>query len=566
MITEQLKPEVLDKIRTKAKGNLYYFAKGILGYDFLDPVVHLPLCRVLELYDGYTPSLEPPREEYEAALRELIRRHCEIHEEIWAPDVIEARIEDALTNGIKKCKFTLPRGWLKTTVCSISYPLWRSIRDPNVRVLLTQNTYTNACSKLASIKGQVESNDMFRQLFRDLLPGTNSKWKGDSLCLTRKGSFAESTFEAAGVRTQVTSRHYDLIIEDDTVAPESDDLTADVACPSPEDIAKAIGWHKLTIPLLVDPGRGQNLVVGTRWAERDILSYIDEHEKHYWSVERASREDKRGREDPKGNICYKSRFPEHVLDAIEATLGPYMYAALYRNKPMAASDMTFKPHWIHYYETEPQSLIVYTTVDLATDPSQAKGSKLDYNVVLTCGKCIMTGDVYVLDCWREHANPGKVIDEIFRQVKTWGSIKVICESVAYQSTMLYWINEKQNSEKFWFTVEGITHGRKSKGARIQGLQPLFADGRVFLRNHHGILVNELLSFPLGEHDDVIDALSMQLKFWNTTKSAKDVKQEYDRDNALTFDYALTQLQNRGKKKGFPYDIERISNRQNPFRR
>jgi len=558
MLTEKMSPAMLESLRERAKGNLYFFAKGILGYDFLDPIVHRPLCRVLELYDGYNSSLDSPKEEYEEALREVILRHSAVRGVPITEHEIEERIEEALTRGIKKCKFTLPRGWLKTTVCSISYPLWRSIRNPDVRVLLTQNTYTNACSKLASIKGQVESNDLFRILFADLLPGARSKWKSDSLCLTRKGSFAESTFEAAGVRTQVTSRHYDLIIEDDTVAPESDDLTADVACPSPEEIAKAIGWHKLTIPLLVDPGKGQNLVVGTRWAEYDILSYIDEKEPYYWSVQRASRENSDGTENPKGTICYPSRFPEHVLKSIETSLGPYMFAALYRNKPMAASDMTFKPSWIKYYETEPQSLIVYTTVDLATDPSIAKGSKLDYNVVLTTGKCLISGDIYILDIWRKHANPSEVINEIFRQVQTYGSLKVGVESVAYQSTMLYWIREKQQEKKYWFAIDPITHGKRAKGSRIQGLQPLFADGRVLLRKHHGVLVNELLSFPMGQNDDVIDCLSMQLRYWNLTKSAKDIKQQKIKDDPLSIDFALEQIQNRGKKKGFPYDISRIN--------
>ena len=555
---ENMSPDTLEALRKRAKGNLYYFSKGILGYDFIDPVVHLSLCRVLELYDGYDDSLEAPIEEYKSVLRQMIERHLAMNGEIWSEDLIEERIQEGLDLGVKKCKFTLPRGWLKTTMCSISYPLWRAIRDSNVRVMVVQNTYTNACSKLQSIKGQVDGNKLFRVLFKDLLPGTRSKWKNDSLCLTRKKAFAESTFEAAGVRTQVTSRHYDLIIEDDTVAPESDDLTQDIAVPSKEDVDMAIGWHKLTTPLLVDPGLGQNLVVGTRWAEHDILSYIDKKEKYYWSVERACREDVNGLEDVKGESCYKSRFPDHVLEQIEISLGPYMFAALYRNKPMSASDMTFKPEWMLYYETEPQGLIIYTTMDLATDPATAKGSKLDYNVIITTGKSLYSGHVYVLDIWRKHANPLEVINELFRQVDQWGPVRIGCESVAYQSTLLFWIKEAQSERDKYFAVEGITHGKRAKGARIQGLQPSFADLKVHMRRQHGVLVNELLSFPMGENDDVIDALSMQLKYWQMTRATKDARPLLVRDNPLSLDFALAEIKERSKPtRGFLADTQRI---------
>ena len=558
--TVQFPPDKLKRLRKKAMGNMYFFAKGVLGYDFMDEVIHRPLCRILELYDGYDETLEPPIEEYREALLDLIDRHCATKQLVWAPEVIEERIQDALTNGVKKAKFTLPRGWLKTTTCSISYPMWRSIRDSNVRVLLAQNTFTNAVSKLASIKGQWETNEILRAMFPELLPGPQSTWKSESLCLMRKGAFAESTYEACGIQTQVTSRHYDLIIEDDTVAPGSEDLTEDVAVPPPEDIAKAIGWHKLTIPLLVNPGMGQNLVVGTRWAERDILSYIDEKEPHYWSVERACREDSRGRESTSGVVQYQSRFSEKVLVGIESTMGPYMFAALYRNKPMSSADMTFKPEWIRYYDNEPRDLTVYTTIDLATDPATAKGAKIDFNVVLTTGKCLQTGTIYVLDVWRERANPREVIDEIMRQHTCWNAIRTGCESVAYQASLLYWLRERQSEDNDWFAVEGITHGKRSKGSRIQGLQPLFSAGKILLRHHQQSVVKELLAFPMGEFDDVIDCLSMQSKFWQMTRSKDEIIEKAKLTDPLCVDNVLAELRARGlPKKGFPFDVQRITN-------
>ena len=149
-----------------------------------------------------------------------------------------------------RMQFVLPRGWLKTTLCSQAYPMWRACKDPSIRVLLTQNTYKNAVSKLKPIKANFESNPLLRTLFPEVLPNNRSTWTGDSLCLNRPKAFNESTFEAAGVRTQVTSRHYDIIIEDDTVAPDFDELGGQALLPTKDQVEQAIGWHRLASPLL----------------------------------------------------------------------------------------------------------------------------------------------------------------------------------------------------------------------------------------------------------------------------------------------------------------------------
>lgn len=501
-----LTPDLIDSLREKSKESLYFFAKGVLGFDWLDERIHLPLCKKLEKKEN------------------------------------------------TRIKVILPRGWLKTTVASCAYPLWRAIHDPNVRVLLCQNTFTNACQKLKRMRGTVEGNALFRILFPEILPTGRSTWKTDSLCLNRSKVFDESTFEAAGSGTQVTSRHYDVIIEDDSVAPEGDDLDIDVCAPSKDTVNKAIGWHRLADPLLNSPGESQKIVVGTRWGEVDLLSWIDENEPSYETYTRAAKEGEDGLPDVNGECVYPSRFNEEVLAGLEQTLGPYLYSALYMNSPMSSSQMTFQPEWIQYYDTEPSHLAIYTTVDLAGLPSETKGDP-DYNVVLTAGKDLDTGNIYVLDFWRKRANPGEVIDEIFAQYKRRKFLKVRVEAVAYQATLQYWLKERMRKEGTHFVVENFTHGKRSKEARIQGLVPLFAAGRVFIRSHYKHLEQELLSYPMGQHDDGPDTLSMQVPMWRATRSREDVKRDENAKNPLSFDSAIRELQGRQvKKQGFPYDV------------
>ncbi len=500
-----LSPKLREELRREGRENLYFFAKGILGFDWLDPGIHLPLCRILQ-------------------------------------DQKNTRV-----------KVVLPRGWLKTTVCSCAYPLWRAVRDPNVRVLLVQNTFTNACAKLGRIKAVVERNALFRALFPEVLPDSSCTWKQESLCLKRPRGYDESTFEAAGTRTQVTSRHYNVIIEDDTVAPEREDLSEESIAPGEDDIEKAIGWHKLALPLLETPMSDQRIVVGTRWAERDLLGWIDEEEKgEYLSYERAALEDEQGRPSYDGESPYPRRFPTRIVHQIRASLGEYLFSALYMNSPMSGSDMVFKPSWIRYYDQEPRDLAVYTTVDLAGDPGSSSGKCA--NAIVTTGKHLVTGRIYVLDVWRKRANPGEVIQELFSHVRRWHPIRVGIESVGYQSTMLYWVRERMQKEKLWFSVEGILHGRTSKDARALGLQPLVENGVLLFRPCQTEAVQEFVSYPYGAYRDIIDTLSMQLKMWQMTVSVEERKEKGSREDPFSLDNAIRELKERVHKKGFPGDV------------
>ena len=48
---------------------------------------------------------------------------------------------------------------------------------------------------------------------------------------------------------------------------------------------------------------------------------------------------------------------------------------------------------------------------------------------------------------------------------------------------------------------------------IRGLQPLAATGRLYVLPIQHDLRTQLADYPLGEHDDVIDALAMQQQMW-----------------------------------------------------
>lgn len=93
------------------------------------------------------------------------------------------------------------------------------------------------------------------------------------------------------------------------------------------------------------------------------------------------------------------------------------------------------------------------------------------------------------------------------------------ETFAFQKTLKYDIQRKQRESGVFFAIDelGKRHSGRgeqvlSKEARIRRLQPYFEQGLVELRHDMAELKDELLAFPRGKHDDLIDALSYQLDY------------------------------------------------------
>lgn len=510
----------LAELAELGKKSLYFFAKVILGYNKFDSSIHLPLCLLLQDYKKNT-------------------RICA----------------------------TMPRGWYKSTTCSVAYPLWRAINNPNVRILIALNTFSNATKKLGEIKQIVEKNSLFRACYPSILPNASCKWTDECLTFQRTLAAPEGTIEAAGVGTSVTSRHYDLVIEDDTVSPENSDMSVELTQPTTMDIEKAIGWHRMVHPLLLDPLESQIIVVGTRWAERDLLSWIKSNSPDYKFHLKAITEIKTesGFESASieegGSLTWPARFNLQVYNQLVRDYGPSMFSCLMLNKPVSSLNAVFKRDMVQYYETLPQQFLYYcTSVD--TDAMGKNAEKRDYSVVLTSATNPVTGLIYVVHYDRAQMTPGELIATIMRHYEVYSPMVVKVEGIAYQRTLIYWLERHMRQVNKFFAVEEVKSASASKLDRITGLQPYFNNKQVLMRSTMVELEREMLMFPRAEHDDVIDALSMQRDFWNNVFDGEKEKQsEMAKNDLFSFENVVSSLFDRNNKPNkYPYDIGYLSMR------
>ena len=125
-------------------------------------------------------------------------------------------------------------------------------------------------------------------------------------------------------------------------------------------------------------------------------------------------------------------------------------------------------------------------------------------------------------------------DEIFKIAKRYSPIRRInIETISYQEMLRNYV-QRQSKEQGIF-LPGIEQGikgygnQKKKDRLFEGLQPMFKAGAVHLKRTQHEFIGELIDFPKGSHDDIIDAFWLSTQFAKGNKKAGEKKQEKDRE-------------------------------------
>lgn len=214
--------------------------------------------------------------------------------------------------------------------------------------------------------------------------------------------------------------------------------------------------------------------------------------------------------DAEGKSAWGSKWP---LSAIEKEREEFAVLGKtdlwYRNKLcecISPSSQKFKREYFRYYDKTPdkRELNVYTTVDLAV----SQKVNADCSAIVTVG-VNASGHWFVLDVEYGRYDPSTTIDAIFDAVKKWCPLSVGIETVAYQAALQHFLEKEMPSRGIFFRIQPLK-AESRKELRIDAIQPRFAVGTVWFKRNAAWLEKiegELLAYPHGTHDDVIDALA-----------------------------------------------------------
>lgn len=411
----------------------------------------------------------------------------------------------------------LPRGFIKTTIIGL-YLCWKTLKNPELRTALISNTATNAQKTVSEIMSRVVDNELVRALWPEVMPDSVAKnhresWTSEAACLKRKKRGGMATYEAIGVGGNVIRRHWDIIVEDDTIAPKKDEMGEEEVLPTQDEIQKAINFHKLTGPLKVHPVKSERIVIGTRWADEDLLNHVVQNEGAN-VFDRPALLDAEG--EPTSNLdtgipTHPKLFPRHALKQAKKDVGNFLFMSLYLNDPQAKEFMSFKQSWIKYWADEkdneggeyPSKGFHRITVDPADEPTGGKWQ--DYSAIVS-GSWNERG-LFILRSKRERYTTKELVTKTLDMAEQDSADQIRLE-VNRHAYLKAAFEDEMNRRGRWFSIDYYKVSTK-KDARIMELLPLFESGRVWLHKNAHNMETELLSWPGGRHDDEIDALAAQ---------------------------------------------------------
>jgi predicted phage terminase large subunit-like protein len=409
-------------------------------------------------------------------------------------------------NKNRKKLILMPRGHLKSTMITVGYSVQSIVNNPNIRILLQSATWEMAVDFLTEIKRHLRENEDLIKLYGDLTIGA-TEWSSDRIAITRTDQNIKGpTVKAAGIETNLVGSHPDLIIIDD---PHNRDNSQ-----TAEQIESVINRFRDCIDLL-EPG-GQLIVIGTRWNVVDLYGWIQDKDNHVYQdfdvmVEKSFEGDI---ETGEGFVSlWPDKFPLKELQSRLRADGWYQFSSQYQNNPIPEQDATFKRETFQTYD--PLDIRGKEMIRIMTiDPAISLDKAADYTGIVTCGIDTF-GNIFILDIWRGRVLPAELINKVFEIYENFKPNHVGIETVAYQKALAYSIREQMNQRRRYLPIEEIQPHERSKDQRIKGLQPLYENRKVFHPKDHRMkfyFEQELVEFPRGGHDDMIDAFSYALDF------------------------------------------------------
>lgn len=248
----------------------------------------------------------------------------------------------------------------KSTVITFAGVIQEILRDPEITVCIFSHTKGIARKFFRQIKLELESNEVLKKAFPDILWGNPQKeaprWAEETgLVVKRKSNPKESTLEAWGlVDGQPTSAHYRLRVYDDVVAPES--------VTTPDQVSKTTAAWELSDNLGMVGGRKWH--VGTRYSFADTYQAILERKALKARIYPAT---DTGHPDGKPILLTEAQWAEKKV-----IQGPATIACQMLQNPLAGQQAMFNSMDLMRWEVRPSTLNVYILVDPAR--SMKKGS------------------------------------------------------------------------------------------------------------------------------------------------------------------------------------------------
>lgn len=395
---------------------------------------------------------------------------------------------------INRAVIAAPRGFAKSTISTVIYPLWLAISQVSYKnIMIISASESFAVNLLRKIKVEIETNETILKYFGDL---RTDKWSENHIIV--KGGVQ---ILAKGAEGQVRGFRPDCVI--------LDDIETDEGVLSEEQRKKLKDWLFKSCLNTLLPG-GQFLLVGTILSQQSLLSELLTTDNGWFKKKYMAYKDGIEKE---GNELWPSLWPHSALQQRKAEIGSFAFSSEYMNNPIDDGAMPIKEDQISYWSSIPDNLNYY----IALDPAYSEDESSDYKVAALVGvdgqmnryliSYIRTHESMsvfmqkVLTLWKIHSHEvvGLGVPCTGTEREFYRSFEEFCHRQGYFPPL-------QELKNIFRDQTNVSHRNKQRRI-IASLQPLFEVKKYFIGRDHSEAKDELLAIGSSKHDDVVDAMA-----------------------------------------------------------
>lgn len=427
---------------------------------------------------------------------------------------------------------TMPPRHGKSELASRNFPAWHLGKYPDHEVITCSYAATLASGfskKVREMCRDSNFNKLFPEFALDMEAQSVEHW------MTKQGG----GLAAAGVGGPITGKGAHVLIIDDPIKNRDE-------AESVSTRESIWNWFTSTAYTRLAPGGGV-LCIQTRWHDDDLAGRLitrseeDEENTEDWVVVNypaIAVTDELYRKQ--GEALHNDRYPLPTLERIRKTIGNRDFSALYQQNPVPENGELFTSGMVRYYKQSElpdfETMNFYTAWDLAIGQKETN----DRTVGITVGVDAKL-DIWVVDIRIGRWGSMEIVDRILDTYQAWRSTVTGIEKGQIEMSIRPILNERMRERKLSsMFVEDLRTGRQDKVARSRPIIARMQQGRVFFPSEHPLVmevINELLRFPNGVHDDCADALSWigwLLEYFTAVRPAKQKPKKSWRDKLGKF--------------------------------
>lgn len=407
--------------------------------------------------------------------------------------ILANKLTEVYLDKITNLCVAMPPRHSKSSIVTLAFPLWLIFENPNLNILIV-----NAEANLSENFGirLREYIKLYGSVFNVYLSdvkhsSTHIKFENEH------GQLYKGSIRLVGASGSITGQDADYLILDD-IYKGFEDIT-------PTLLEKKINWFKTMILQRKEP-QTKLLILHTRWSTSDLQGYLKENEPNSYSFLSfpAISED--------GVPLWRERYSLEFLKQQLKEMGERLFSSIYQQRPLDETGSFFNIDKIIWHDEpfNPNEEGIERSVrswDLAYS-DESKGISRDYTVGVKMFK--QNKNSYVITNFVYGQFGEDLKNQLVKTARSDGTgTKILIETGTKGGAAKYLYNEYASYLTGYYTKQSEPIG--SKVDRATPFKNAILDGKIHIAvtNDYlrGELIKQLKSFPLGKHDDIIDAIA-----------------------------------------------------------